>query len=254
MPRSSGLLCLMVVSGAALGAPSHRSAVIAVSASTTISAVSIPGAARQNWRQAALSVAAGDSRRTVIEAEVDAEHRAGTDVRLAARATTRTAGGSYYFGAGFVPNATFRDRWRLSGGAEQRLGTRWQASLDLRLAHYRDGTTAAFEPGLTFGAAPALALSARAINLVDPQGRYRAGAALRADFTPRGSIAWFASIARYPDREEDGVRRLDALAAGMRADIGDHWQLRLSAAQERRERSYRRRSVGLSLSYRPAAR
>ena len=38
--------------------------------------------------------------------------------------------------------------------------------------------------------------------------QYRAGAALRADFAPRGAAAWFVSAARYPDREEDGVWRM----------------------------------------------
>ncbi len=226
---------------------------LVVSAAGSVSSIGFPGASGQTWRQASLAVAAGLDRRRMIEAEIDAEMRATTDIRMTARTTTRTAGGSYYVGAGVTPRATFRDAWRVVVGGEARLAERLQGSLDLRIARYRAGLTAAIEPGAAFRALPALTLSAKAIGLFDPSGRLSAGASLRADFAPESKIGGFASVARYPDREEDGVRQLSAFAAGLRSDLNAHWQLRVSAAQESRDRSYRRRTFAIALSFRPVA-
>ena len=260
MRRDRALAALLAgVSLGASAAASARSAprsaaapaVLSVSASGTVSRVTFPGTAGQTWRQAGLSIAFGNPRRTVFETEIEAESRAATDVRISARATTRTAHGAYYVGGAVTPHAVFRDQWRVAAGGEARIGSRLQGSLDVRVARYRSGLTAGVEPALALRAGPTLTLTARAINLFDGGGQYRAGAALRADFAPRGAAAWFVSAARYPDREEDGVRQLSAVAAGVRADLGAHWQVRLTAAHEQRAHSYRRRSIGLALSYRP---
>lgn len=204
----------------------------------------------QHWSNATLGVAFGRPDRTVFEVELDAETRTSTDLRLSVSASTRTPNGSYHFGVATTPDATFRERWRIAAGVEARVAPRLRTSIDFRLASYRSGMVAVVEPGLSYRVSPALNLTGKAINLFDPEGDYRAGGAVRLDLEPPGNAAWFVSAAEYPDREEDGVRRLRALAVGGRVNIGRRWQLRLTGSEENRQGRYRRRAVNIGLTYR----
>ena len=221
---------------------------LSVSMSASVAPVSFSSGAIQTWESAALGIAFGNPVRTVFEAEADAERRATTDLRVLARATTRMRSGSYYLEAGVTPRATFRDQWRIGVGASFDLTPHVQVAVGTRLARYDDALIAAFEPGLSVRPEPRILVGAKVINLLDDDGGHRVGGALRADFDPDDDLSFFASIARYPDREDDGVRQLRAVAFGARLNLDRHWQLRISAADENRSSSYQRQSVNLSFS------
>ncbi len=223
---------------------------LSVSLSASVAPVSFSSGASETWESAALGIAFGNPARTVFEAEADAERRATSDVRILTRATTRFQSGSYYFEAGVTPGATFRDQWRIGGGASLELTPRLQAAFGARMARYDDGLTAAFEPGFSVRPESRILIAAKMINLLDADGGYRVGGAVRADYDPDDDLSLFVNIARYPDREDDGVRQLRAVAFGARLNLDRHWQLRISAADENRSNSYQRQSVNLSFSYR----
>ena len=222
---------------------------LAISAAAGLSRVGFADGRDQTWRTAVVAIAAGDTARTVFEFEADAEQRVVTDVRLSARATSRTQGGAYYVGAGITPNADFREQWRIDAGGDARLSAPLRASLDLRLMHYRSGTAASIGPGLTYTLSTWLRLTGRMIALIDGDG-IRVGAALRGEFEPADGMTLFASAARYPDREAGDTRQLRSFAVGGAVDIDARWRVRLTAADEKRVRSYHSQSLNLGLTYR----
>ncbi len=225
------------------------SGLLSISAVVGISRVGFADGRHRTWQDGVVAVAVGSAARTIFELEADSEHRAITDVRLSARATTRMQGGAYYFGAAITPNADFRDQWRIVAGGESRVSALFSASLDLRVAHYRNGTAASIEPGLTYTFAPGLRLTGRVIDLIDDNGT-RVGAALRGEYEPADGTILFASAARYPDREAGDTRQLRTFAVGGAVDLDPRWRMRLAAADEKRARSYHVQSINLGLTYR----
>ncbi len=202
----------------------------------------------QNWENGVIAFAFGNVERTIYEINADAERRTATDVRLSARATTRIRNGNYYLGAGITPGADFRDQWRLVAGGQTLLASGWRGTADLRLARYRSGISASIEPGIAYMAAAGMTISARMINLLD--GDYRIGAAARADFELADGNIFFASAARYPDREADVTKQLRSFALGGAINLDPRWRVRLTASDEKREDSYHSQSVNLGLTYR----
>lgn len=205
---------------------------------------------KQNWQNAVVAVAFGNVERTIFELDADVERRAATDVRLSGRATTRISNGSFYLGAGITPDADFRDQWRLVAGGQILVASGLRGTADLRLARYSSGISASIEPGISYVAAPGLALSARMINLLDGDGDHRIGAAARIDYELANGNILFGSAARYPDREADITRQLRSFAIGGTFNLSSHLRLRLAASDEKREDSYRRQAINLGLTYR----
>lgn len=230
-------------------AATRASGVLSISAVVGLSRVGFADGRHQTWQDGVVALALGNTARTLFEFEADAEHRAVTDIRLSARATTRTQHGAYYVGAGITPNADFRDQWRIVAGAETRMSTPLRASVDLRLAHYRTGTAASIEPGLTYTFAPGLRLTGRMIDLIDGDGM-RVGEALRGEYETADGTILFASAARYPDREAGDTRQMRSFAVGVAVNLGTRWRVRLAAADEKRAGSYHSQSLNLGVTFR----
>lgn len=204
----------------------------------------------QNWQNAVVAIAFGNTERTVFELDADAERRTATDVRLSGRATTQIRNGSYYLGAGITPNADFRDQWRLVAGGQILVAPGLRGTADVRLARYSSGISASVVPGISYIAGPGMTLSARMINLFDGDGDHRIGAAARADYELANGNILFASAARYPDRESDITKQLRSFALGGTINLASQWRLRVAASDEKREDSYHSQSVNLGLTYR----
>lgn len=205
---------------------------------------------KAQWENAVIAAAFGQRSGTVFGAEIDAERRQQTDVRLSGRATTRTQSGAYYVGAGVTPDAVFRDDWRIAAGGDTALTQDIQGSLDLRLAHFDTGLFTVIEPGLTYRLQPNLSAAGQMINLFDNNGRYRVGGALRLDFQASDDSAFFVGTARYPDTEAGVAQTLQSFSFGGAWAFDPHVRLRFAAAEDTRKDSYRNRSVNLGLEFR----
>lgn len=205
---------------------------------------------KTSWKNAVIAAAFGRREGAILTAEIDAERREQTDVRFAARVTARTASGAVYLGAGITPQAAFRDDWRIEAGGNAALARDLQGSMGLRIAHFGTGVTTAIEPGVTYNLSPSLSAGVRMINLLDEQGHYRAGGAFRVDHQTTEAGTVFAAMARYPDTEAGITRTLQAYSLGATWALNPHWRLRVAAANETRQSSYRNRSVNIGLEYR----
>ena len=229
---------------------SVNASLLSVSAAAGLADLKFASGRAAQWENAVIAVSYGKRNGTVVVAELDAERREQIDVRVSARATKRMQTGSYYIAAGITPNAHFRDDWRISAGADTQLSRNLQGSLDVRLAHFDTGVFTAIEPGLTYRLAPRLSAGGRMINLFSSDGHYRAGGAVRLDYESSNDGAFFVGAARYPDTEAGVTQTLQAYSVGAALAVDRHLRIRIAAAQETRQNSYRNRSVNLGLEFR----
>ncbi|MXP13616.1 YaiO family outer membrane beta-barrel protein [Altererythrobacter confluentis] len=229
---------------------SGNASLLSVSVAAGLADLKFASGRAAQWEHAVIAASYGKRSGTVVVAELDAERREQTDVRFSARATTRMQTGTYYIAAGITPDASFRDDWRIAAGADALLSRNLQGSLDLRLAHFGSGVFTAIEPGVTYRVAPRLSAGGRMINLFSSDGRYRAGGAVRLDYETLDDGAFFVGAARYPDTEAGVTQTLQAYSVGAAWAVDRHLRLRIAAAQETRQKSYRNRSVNLGLEFR----
>lgn len=181
---------------------------------------------------------------------VEREARARSDTRFAARFDRRIEGGSYYLEAGFVPDADFRETWKVAVGGEAALASHVDGFLDVRVADYATGTIVVVEPGIRVALAPRWSLDARAINLFGGNEDHRIGGSGRLAYQSQAGPTAFVSLATYPDAEIDGVRQLRSAAFGLGWPVARNVTISAIGVHEDREASYRRNSLTVVFSRR----
>ena len=186
----------------------------------------------------------------ILTLSAEREDRGPIDTRIGVRLDRLVEGGFIYLAAATTPDPDFKDSWSVSTGADLAVSDRVAIPFDLRVAQYAVGTIIAVQPGLRVLPYPGLALTARAINIFGDTSGHRFGGAVRADYETGGGLALFLATASYPDAESDGIRQLRSIAAGTGLRLTDTAGLRLAGSYENRDRSYRRYSGVLTLTYR----
>ena len=213
------------------------------------------GGGRPDWREASLAVSRRLGSSTHVSGQLERSRRFELDDTYGeVRLDRRLEGGGFHLFAGGTPNADFRPRWQIGGGASVRLRSGPSATiltLDARQAHYRSGDIQTVSPGFEqYLAGGRFWLSGRLINIFDESGRHHLGWLARGDFQALASLRFFAGLADSPDTSAGLVVDTFSQFAGLSWDAGERTTLRLSLAREDRDGGGDRLQIGLGLGLR----
>lgn len=247
-PQYPGLAEFRSAAATAHAARGVRIAAISVDAG--IAGVSFPRRGGETWTRQSGTVVLGLSPRDTLAGAVEVEQRIRTDTRLSAELAHRIPGGYVAAALAVTPHADFRERWSVRLGGQVDIAPRVAVVADAKLATYTAVTVVAIGAGLEFRPAPDVTIKAMTINLMGGGSGYRLGGSLRAAYQPEGKPGVFVSAAEYPDAEAGDIRRLRSFAVGAIVPIDRRWTLRVTAEDDRRQGSYRRRAVTVGFGWR----
>jgi len=209
------------------------------------------GGGDQTWKTLGATLYGNLDRNLVGAAGVEWERRRVTDTRLNAALTWLRPYGEFRASIGGTPQADFRDRWSIGAGADLRLTRNAVLIGDIRRSQYDGLNVVAATPGIRFETrARDRALTLRWINIFRSDGDYQTGVSGRIDAELGGDRRVYLGAATYPDTEAGITRQVRSGFVGGALPIGDRLALGLTAEYERREQSYTRKAISLSLTWR----
>lgn len=162
---------------------------------------------------------------------------------------------SAYLLAGGTPQADYRPRWQVGGGASAVVldgANSTILSIDLREARYNSGRITTLQPGVEqYGLGGKASLTGRMIALIDGR-EVHVGALGRIDVQANPGLRLFGGGANAPDTSEGVVTRVTSLFGGVEAVIGRRQVLRLSLAHTDQQVGASRTelTLGTGLSFR----
>ncbi len=213
---------------------------------------------RTPWRDASASVAMAIPQHGVVTALLEhAERFDRIDTYLAVRYDTRLAPGlSAYAAVGSTPDADFKPRLALAFGGAQTLFKSCgvldalSAMIDAKYASFVTGEVKSLLWGLDAELfAGVLQLTAQHIDLIDEDGAYQNGFALRAQLQPNAAVAIFGGYVKAPDTSEGRTFETRSLFVGLRVALSEEFVATATYARDELENLYDRDGGTLALSY-----
>ena len=180
---------------------------------------------------------------------VDSYYQLGVSQRFTPRLTA-------YALAGFTPEANFRPRWRMKGGAELRLneletaGMPLWLTLDAQHDEYRTTDVHNVTPGLRIEIADHWALSGKMIGVHEQGTKTVYGWTARLDGVIMPGLRFYTGYADAPETVAAVTVDTQTIFGGFAYDIDDARTLYLGYTHDDRERSYIRHAVNASVSLR----
>lgn len=231
----------------------QRSARSGFALSAGIAKVQLDGGQSQSWENLALSVFTDVNANTNITAAIEQEQRRVKDTRLSL--LTTHAGKSWDIRAGFThtPSADFREDWGLQAGADFKIRNNVTLLSDIRYADYGNISVVSFIPGITLSSSDAAHnLAVRLISISPSDSTTKFGASARYDRNFDAGLRLFGGVASYPDTEAGLTRQLRSAFLGGALPLSQKLSIMFTGEYDRRERSYTRRALSLTIIFRQA--
>jgi YaiO family outer membrane protein len=214
---------------------------------------------RDDWSEGFVQLRRELTAATGLTARIEVNHRFQlTDVHLAVGADHRFNDwltGNVLFGG--TPNADFRERWALSGGAAARLwpgGERFGATLltlDAKHSNYDTGNVDTLSPGLQqYLFAGRLWLTGRWINTFNETKDRTGGWLGRLDWQASEMLGLYGGAADAGETVAGETVDTRSYFAGLVVERTSGLGLRFDYLREAREESYIRHSFGIGFSQR----
>lgn len=193
-----------------------------------------------DWREASGQLSWRASDQMSVSGRIEGSRRFGLhdiygEAQVVRRFSTRF---SAYLLAGGTPQADYRPRWQVGGGASAVVlggANSTVLSVDLREARYTSGRITTLQPGVEQYVLDGKAsLTGRMIALIEGR-EIHAGALGRIDVQANRGLRLFGGAADAPDTSEGVVTRVTSLFGGIEAVIGRRQVLRLSLAHSDRQ-------------------
>jgi YaiO family outer membrane protein len=229
-------------------ASAERAVRSGVAVSAEVARVDLAGGGSQGWETVSLSgfTALGD--RETLTATVEHEARRSSDTRFSLSANHVAPSYELRLGASFTPDADFREGWGMQAGVDYRIHPNITLISDVRYADYPDLSVLSAVPGVRLQTADrAHALSLRLISIFRSDGDNRVGVSGRYDGELGNGYRAFAGAASYPDTEAGITRQLRSAFGGVALPVSDKVSLNITGEYDRRERSYTRKALVMSL-------
>ena len=207
----------------------------------------------QYWKNLTVSVFTGIGANTNVTASVDHERRRVNDTKLSLLASRTEPNWELRAGVAVTPSADFRENWGLQSGADVKINNNVTLLSDVRYADYGNISVVSAVPGIRFsstGAAHMLALRFISISPSDTSTKF--GGSARYDRNFVTGLRLFGGVASYPDTEAGVTRQLRSAFAGGSLPVADNLALMMTGEYDRRERSYTRKALIVTLLFRRA--
>ncbi len=222
-------------------------------AAAAASSVRFESGQTSQWRSATGGLVVPVQARAALTFEAQHESRSAlSDTRLSAQLDTplgRHASGWFQLSA--TPHAQFKEQWGLAGAVDWSASRSVGLGLAARSAVYGTGRFTTLAPTARFNPhGLALELSGKWIHLWDAAGQHYSGWSLNAAYDLGPAKRLIAGLANYPDPEAGQLRRVKSAYASVVWPLTARLNLRLTAARDVREHSYRATGITLGLSWR----
>lgn len=207
-----------------------------------------------HWSATSVSLGRRQGRDTLVTS-LDRTSRFGReDVYVEALGARSFGGGrDAWIALGGAPNADYRAKVAVRGGASTRMGPERKVTtrigLDAAWARYGVGDVRGVQPYLTWTLNDRAALTARAYMTLDERDDLRAGYAFRADWSVRGDLRLSAGWADAPESSDGRTVKVRAASVGAAVDLGPALTVQLGYTRETRQ-AYDRDEVALALTKR----
>ena len=219
-----------------------------IALSAGIAGVDLAGGGSQGWESLTISAFTPLGLQNTLAASVEYEVRQASDTRLSLSLAHNAASFEIRLGASLTPDADFKEKWGLQAGADYQVHSNVVVISDVRYSRYDNLSVVSAVPGIRLQTADAAhALAVRLISIFRSDGDSGVGASARYDGEVGNSFRIFAGAASYPDTEAGITRQLRSAFAGVSLPLSDQISLNLTGEYDRRERSYTRKAMNLTL-------
>lgn len=251
--RAPAYTDLQVLDASMNASITHRSARTGFALSAGFANVQLDGGQSQSWESLALSGFIDFDANTNIAATIEHEQRRTNDTRLSLITTRTVKAWDIRAGITYTPSADFREDWGFQAGADLKILNNVTLLSDVRYADYGNISVVSVIPGIKLSSSDATHnLAVRLISIKPSDSTTKLGASARYDRNFDTGLRLFGGVASYPDTEAGLTRQLRSAFLGGALPLSNKLSLMFTGEYDRRERSYTRRALSLTLIFRRA--
>ncbi|MES2783569.1 MAG: YaiO family outer membrane beta-barrel protein [Pseudomonadota bacterium] len=207
----------------------------------------------QYWKNLTVSVFTGIGASTNATATIEHERRRANDTKLSLLTSRTGSNWELRAGVAVTPSADFREKWGLQSGADVQIHNNVTLLSDVRYADYGNISVVSAIPGIRFSSTEAAHMLALRFISISPSGSStKFGGSARYDRNFVTGFRLFSGVASYPDTEAGVTRQLRSAFAGGSLPVADNLALMMTGEYDRRERSYTRKALIVTLLFRRA--
>jgi YaiO family outer membrane protein len=206
------------------------------------------------WSSTLFSVGRREGRDTAVLAADRTSRLGRTDVYVEATGARALSGDrDVWLAVGGTPDADYRPKFALRGGGSMRVGPAraWttRIGVDGALARYGVGDVRGLQPYASLALGERVTLSARSYLTLDEQDEFRAGYALRGDWTVGPDIRLSAGWADAPESSDGRTVKVRAASAAATINFSADLGVQFGFTHEMRD-AYNRDEVALAVTKR----